>query len=163
MSEIKILNQVPPKCANSIKSERDYQESIWNKDTTSSIGLHSNEEFLVFMQDYLTEAFHIASRNAEPKASKDAAVIVRKVCAMALATAEKNKWTDLFLEHMDSLQVPTDLNIVGSLAIMQGAINEGFSSLVLNSHTKKELKFLITIIFMAGTTAMVNMDYCPLR
>lgn len=75
---------------NVIRGERDYQDSIWNAETTTTEGVHSVTEFLVFMQDYVNEALHHVSRNGEPEASEHALHIVRKVATLGVACMEQN-------------------------------------------------------------------------
>lgn len=71
-----------------LDGERDYQDGLWGP--TGSQGLHSVTEFLVFMEDYVKEALHYVSRNAEPGASEVALNIVRKVAAMGVACMEQH-------------------------------------------------------------------------
>ncbi len=73
-----------------IDSERDYQESKWNANTTRSGGKHSNVEFLVFIRDYVEEALHKASREADPAANEFCKHNLRKVAALAVAAMEQN-------------------------------------------------------------------------
>jgi hypothetical protein len=73
-----------------INVERAYQEAKWNLATTSSGGRHSVTEWLVYMQDYLTEAMRIVSRNVDPGASVAALHSVRKIAAMGVACMEQN-------------------------------------------------------------------------
>jgi hypothetical protein len=73
-----------------IDGERDYQDSRWNASTTITEGQHTPGEFLVFMQDYLREAFTQISRQGEPKASQDALGTIRKLAGLAVACMEQN-------------------------------------------------------------------------
>jgi hypothetical protein len=73
-----------------IDGERDYQDSRWNAATTITEGQHTTGEFLVFMKDYLDEAFKQLSRQGEPKASQDALGTIRKVAGLAVACMEQN-------------------------------------------------------------------------
>jgi len=73
-----------------IDTERDYQAVRWNENTTSTAGKHSVTEFLVYIRDYTEEALHLVTRNADPKASEDAAHILRKIAALAVACMEQN-------------------------------------------------------------------------
>lgn len=161
MSIEMVYDQMLPSCVNCIHSERNYQEKMWNKDTTASAGLHSNSEFLVFMQDYLREAMTTVSRNPEPKASQEAAVIVRKVCAMALACAEKNDWIENFSDFMDYNKANGNTNMVQALALMQACLNKAFEAVY--DHSVTSLQLQITLCFMAGTQAMTNMELYPMR
>lgn len=73
-----------------IDGERAYQDSLWNPETTPSEGRHSVTEWLVYMQDYLTQAMNQVSRNADPQAAQMALHTVRKIAAMAVACMEQN-------------------------------------------------------------------------
>ena len=73
-----------------IDSEREYQDKLWNENTTASNGKHSVPAWLLYMQDYLTEASHIVSRNSEPHASKKASNIIRKITAMGVSCMEQH-------------------------------------------------------------------------
>ena len=154
-------NNVPPACADSIESERNYQEAMWNKDTTASGGNHSESEFLVFMQDYLREAMNVVSRNPEPMASEKASHIIRKVCAMALACAEKNKWIDTFDQYSKYNKANGNMNLVECMALMQACLNKAFDGIYDNS--LESVKINIVLTFMAGTQGMINTKLCPLR
>lgn len=71
-----------------IDGERDYQDMVWNPDTTSSHGNHSWEEWFCYMEDYIREAEHILSRQPKQTADIQAAHIARKVAALAVAALE---------------------------------------------------------------------------
>jgi len=73
-----------------IDSERDYQDSRWNENTTTSGGYHSPAEWLVYMQDYLREAFSQASRHADPESRVMVMNTLRKITAMGVAAMEQN-------------------------------------------------------------------------
>jgi hypothetical protein len=73
-----------------IDGERDYQDNKWNCSTTSSCGVHSPTEWLVFMEHYIQQAKAIVSTEAEPQASQKALDIIRKVGGMAVACMEQN-------------------------------------------------------------------------
>ncbi len=73
-----------------IDGERDYQEERWNEETTASRGIHTPYEWLTFMQDYLTEAMHIASRKPEPQAQGMVMESIRKITAMGVCAMEQN-------------------------------------------------------------------------
>lgn len=75
---------------DALDSERDYQDQQWNAHTTSTAGQHSVTEFLVFIQDYLTQAMHQVSRESEPFASEKALHTVRKITAMGVACMEQH-------------------------------------------------------------------------
>lgn len=73
-----------------IDGERDYQDARWNQNTTSTGGVHSVTEFLVFMQSYLNQAIDQVSRNAEPEASQMALDTIRKLTALGVVCMEQN-------------------------------------------------------------------------
>ena len=73
-----------------IDGERDYQDSVWNENTTSTGGKHSVTEYLTFMQSYLHEATMYVSRNPEPQGSRQASHTIRKIAAMGVACMEQN-------------------------------------------------------------------------
>jgi hypothetical protein len=78
-----------------ISGEREYQEALWKKARTTGAGdttrgRHSVTEFLVYIQDYTTEAIHTVSRSAAPKCDDDALHIVRKIAAIATACMEQH-------------------------------------------------------------------------
>lgn len=72
-----------------IDGEREYQNEKWNENTTTSKGLHSVTEWLVYIQDYLSEAMHIVSRNADPQAAIDGMENIRKIAGMCVAAMEQ--------------------------------------------------------------------------
>lgn len=74
---------------NAIDSERDYQETRWNSTTTTSEGKHSFEEWFTYMEDYITEAKHILSRESKQNADKRTQHIMRKITAMGVAAMEQ--------------------------------------------------------------------------
>jgi hypothetical protein len=67
--------------------ERDYQDSRWGP--VPSRGEHSPAEWLVYIQDYVTEAVHQCSRGADPAASELAMRTMRKITAMGVAAMEQ--------------------------------------------------------------------------
>ncbi len=73
-----------------IDGERAYQAERWNENTTTSKGNHSVTEFLVYMRDYVEEALHHVSRNADPGAQEFALNSVRKIAALGVACMEQN-------------------------------------------------------------------------
>jgi len=73
-----------------IDGERAYQDTRWGPQTTSSGGQHSPAEWLVYIQDYLTEAIHFASRIADPESAKFVMSNLRKIAAMSVAAMEQN-------------------------------------------------------------------------
>ncbi len=75
---------------NAIDGERNYQEGWKDKTLTDSGGLHSNVEFLVYIQDYVSEALHVASRKPDPEAEEFCLNSLRKIAALAVAAMEQN-------------------------------------------------------------------------
>jgi len=73
-----------------IDSERDYQNSRWNENTTTSKNKHSLEEWYTYMEDYIDEAQHVLSRTARQDADPIALDIMRKVIAMGVCALEEH-------------------------------------------------------------------------
>lgn len=73
-----------------IDSERDYQNSRWNENTTTSKNKHTFEDWIMYIEDYLAEAKHILSREARQIADPKASDIMRKVAAMAVCSLEEH-------------------------------------------------------------------------
>jgi hypothetical protein len=74
----------------SIDSERAYQNSRWNSNTTTSEGLHSLEEWVVYMRSYLREAEDQLSRNAKQIGDPLALATIRKIVSMGVAAMEQH-------------------------------------------------------------------------
>jgi len=72
-----------------IDGEREYQDKRWTSETTTSRGLHTPEEWFMFIEDYVSEAKHILSREARQTATPKAMAIMRKVGAMAVCAMEQ--------------------------------------------------------------------------
>lgn len=140
-------------------SERLYQEMIWNKDTTSSGGNHSDLEFLVFIDDYLRESINIVSRNPEPEASNNASENIRKISAMILASAEKNHWIDDLLELGDTILMDDkfpDYSVVETLAVIKGFINKGFEQVITSRNSTFVIRQFFAEIFFVSVSCMSN-------
>lgn len=75
---------------SSIDSERAYQDSRWNAETTTSEGKHSIEEWVIYMENYLNEAKQQLSRNVQQVGNVLAANTLRKVTAMGVACLEQH-------------------------------------------------------------------------
>lgn len=137
-------------------SERIYQERLWNSETTASGGNHSNMEFLVFIDDYLKETFTMVSRNPEPQASDMAVNNIRKIAALVLAAAEKNRWiTFLFDELTNRKEITKKSNVVESLAIMRGHTNKAFD-VCISTYPDMSLKISLTKIFATACFSLTN-------
>ncbi len=91
------------KSAASLESELIYQGICWNEKTTSSKGLHSDIEFLVFIEDYLREAMTTVSRGAEPAVNVEASHNIRKITAMAFSSSMINNW--IFVKDNDAISM----------------------------------------------------------
>lgn len=75
---------------NAIDGERDYQATVWNETTTTSGGEHSMVEFLVYIQDYTTEALHVNTRKPDQEANVFSQHSLRKIAALAVAALEQH-------------------------------------------------------------------------
>lgn len=76
-----------------VDSERDYQDRRIARDGTTASGsehYHTPEEFILYMEDYLNEARHVASRTWGPTAKPAIMELVRKVTALGVACMEAN-------------------------------------------------------------------------
>ena len=142
-------------------SEREHQEGTWNPETTSSGGDHNEIEFLVFIQDYLQEAIHIVSRGAEPLVSISASDTLRKITAMACATAEKNNWSSQLIEK-DYTQLLDNHNLVMTFGLIQHHINEGYANTA--KQFPESVKLNVASIFWLGMHTMsLKEEFAPKR
>lgn len=73
-----------------IDGERAYQHSRWNSTTTTSTGLHSWEEWLTYIADYVQEAQHILSRESKQNAEERVGSTMRKIAAMTVCAIEQH-------------------------------------------------------------------------
>lgn len=73
-----------------LDSERAYQDTRWNSQTTTSEGLHSIEEWLIYIENYVDEAKQQVSRNAKQVGDALAINTIRKITAMGVACMEQN-------------------------------------------------------------------------
>ena len=71
-----------------LDSEREYQRK-WEVESESK-GLHSIEEFFLYIEDYVSEAKHILSRESIQAARPKALHIMRKVTALGVAAMEQH-------------------------------------------------------------------------
>ena len=78
------------KVYDAIDGEREYQAARWNEKTTETNGMHTVDEFVLYMIDYINEARSQLSRNYSPRAQRLALATVRKVAAMGVACMEQN-------------------------------------------------------------------------
>jgi len=72
------------------ESEIEYQNARWNEHTTSSGGIHTVGEYLVFLRSYLREAEDVLSRNPEPQASELTLHTVRKIAGLSISCMAQN-------------------------------------------------------------------------
>lgn len=72
-----------------LSDEREYQIKKWGE--TSAGDLHTPTEFLVYMQDYLTQAFNQVTRDSGVPVSESGNVLatIRKITAMGVACMEQ--------------------------------------------------------------------------
>lgn len=71
-----------------IDGERAYQDKRWNAETTTSAGNHSFEEWLAYIEDYVNEAKHTLSREANQTTEQRVQHIMRKIAALSVAAME---------------------------------------------------------------------------
>ena len=96
-------------------SEREYQEIMWNENTTATSGVHSHLGFMTFIERYVRVAIDIVSVGSEPSASREASHVLRKVVGLAVASMEMNN-EDIDVDDCwdDLLEIEVE-NIVESL------------------------------------------------
>lgn len=68
-----------------IDGERDYQDIRW-----TGTGDHTVAEYILYMEYYLVEARRLISTQDDPKASRDALDVLRKVTALGVVCMEEN-------------------------------------------------------------------------
>lgn len=74
-----------------LDGERAYQETRKvNEGSTSYNGSHTPEEFLIYMNDYLAEANHVAARVWGEDCKPRILDVLRKVTALGVACMEEN-------------------------------------------------------------------------
>lgn len=73
-----------------IDSERDYQDSRWNPETTTSCNVHSFEDWFTYIEDYVSEAKHLLSRVPRQESDPVALDIMRKVAGMSVCAMEEH-------------------------------------------------------------------------
>lgn len=145
-----------------VLGEIQYQESLWNENTTESKGFHTLPEFLVFISDYLDEAIHLISRNPEPKASLLASHNLRKILTMILNGIHQNKFKDAFLFDLDRIQQNTkiSLSVNETLAHIKHYTNKSFEFVVLDDKIAIVNSFVQIAIYCM--LSLENND-CPKR
>ena len=161
---LKVMN-FNKKTIDCMLSEREYQEKIWNENTTSSGGNHSHMEFFVFIKDYLDEAIHILSRNPEPEASDKASHSMRKIAAMSLASLEKNSSMESTTFLNADIILPKRLhgNTIVELAfIINTILNNAMSFHALASGLVDSGHYHLMILRATGST-FDKLDMYPMR
>lgn len=73
-----------------VSGERDYQDSLWNPDTTTSNGQHTVSEFVLYMEHNLQKAREVLSTMASPGAEAAGLAFVRKVTGLGISCMEQN-------------------------------------------------------------------------
>lgn len=74
-----------------LDGERNYQNDRWQKDIAAGKAKYTEYEWLIFIQDYLTEAIHLATRGNEVDDARIAVQnSIRKITAMGVACMEQN-------------------------------------------------------------------------
>jgi hypothetical protein len=74
-----------------LDGERDYQDDRWQKDIAARKSKYTEYEWLLFIQDYLTEAIRLATRGNEVDDARIAVQnSIRKITAMGVACMEQN-------------------------------------------------------------------------
>jgi hypothetical protein len=74
-----------------LDGERDYQNDRWQKDIAAGKANYTEYEWLIFIQDYLTEAIRLATRGNEVDEARIAVQnSIRKITAMGVACMEQN-------------------------------------------------------------------------
>lgn len=89
MLEVKNKNMERKKVYEAIDTEREYQNERWNSETTSSGGVHSPEEWFMYIEDYVNEAKHILSRENVQTGHPKSMEIMRKVAGMSVCAMEQ--------------------------------------------------------------------------
>jgi len=74
-----------------IDGERDYQDRKWTPETTTSNGIHSVEEWLLYIHDYVHEGMNIGSRKPRQESDVTCMEIIRKIAAMSVCAMEQHE------------------------------------------------------------------------
>lgn len=89
------------KVVHALMKEREYQDKVWNEETTGSRGVHSPTEWLVFIQHYLNIAIAKASTQKQEQENHDVMDNIRKIGAMCMAAMEQNQIVEREDETLD--------------------------------------------------------------
>ena len=151
---------ISDKAISSLITEFNYQEKLWNENTTETAGFSSNASFLVFIDSYLSEAINIISRGAEPEVSLKAAHNVRKIATMVFNCSLKNNWLEQLLDS--DFTTISNLTLVDSLACLSHYKNEGFKNVALSY--PESVKTNLCLIFWTCMKVMSSSeDFAPKR
>ena len=74
-----------------LSEERAYQDIRWADDQApGGVHQHTPAEWLVYLQDYVTEAMHFTTRDFDQVANEKVMANIRKIGAMCVAAIEQN-------------------------------------------------------------------------
>lgn len=86
-----------------ILHERQYQDLRWNAENSSSEGQHSHEEWIVYIEAYLTEMKQKLAHSGDRATQEVICGQWRKVAAMAVACMEQNGVVDRDRSDFDAV------------------------------------------------------------
>ena len=69
-----------------IDGEREYQEKRWERPAH----IHSNLEYLVYIEHYVNQAKTLSSTKDDKEVAPDVKAALRKIAALAVAAMEEN-------------------------------------------------------------------------
>jgi hypothetical protein len=132
------------------RNEREYQDKRWGyrrRDGGFDPAPHSVVDFVMYMDDYLTEARHIVSRTP----SAEAVDAIKKVAVLAVACWEQHVDKSV-LSQLETVCLPTVqgsveefiLNIDHKIRVLKDAF-VGFYPANLNFNNKVALKNIIAL------------------
>ncbi len=158
IEKFKSLN-IPEREINWLLSELNYQSKRWNKDTTSTAGVHDIFEFATFIKDYNNEMIHILSRKGEPVASEEAMHIIRKIAAMCISALYQNGLIDSlkigFFDDHTMLKNPTHAS-----NLINHFLNQMFEAQLF---MRKDANLQLNFIFNVCLSVALKMEKLPLR
>lgn len=148
------------KTAIALSTELIYQGATWNENTTDSAGKHSDIEFVVFIDDYLTEATRMVSRNPEPMCSEMALQNLRKIAGMIYQSSVQNEWADDVFEAFKNIkaleaQNGPKITVTETIAYIRAELNNIFKTISENPSDLDEIQSLLLAIFMLCLGAMM--------
>lgn len=148
------------KTAIALSTELIYQGATWNENTTNSAGKHSDIEFVVFIDDYLTEATRMVSRNPEPACSEMALENLRKIAGMIYQSSVQNEWADDVFNKIKDIKAYEYQNeekttVTETIAYIRAEINNIFKIISDNPQNLDGIQELLLIIFMFCLASMM--------